>query len=299
MTAPKAEAIQTEVCIVGAGISGIGAACHLQRLCPHAPSYIILDRRHAVGGTWDAFKYPALLHHCDFVTLCCDGLPLCVFVTLWACIPACAATVTCTRWATSSSRGRRRRALRALHLPLSSPTPPLQESIADGSSILNYLQQVVRALTPTSAPAFAHAFMPALPQVSDNKLEQHMALGVTVASADWDHATRCWTLVMRATARDGATSQHTLRCSLLFMCSGYFSYDTPHDPEFPGFHKFKGTTLHPQFWPQPSPALQGKQVVVVGSGATAMTIVPALANDGVNVTMLQVRCVGGWEGKCA
>ena len=124
-------------------------------------------------------------------------------------------------------------------------------------------------------------------QVSDNHLQQHIVVGVTVTSADWDEDARSWTVVMSVTSRDGTTTVRRLRCSVLFMCSGYFSYDTPHDPKFPGFDKFKGTTLHPQFWPQPCPPLQGKRVVVVGSGATAMTIVPALAKNGVRVTMLQ------------
>lgn len=155
--------------------------------------------------------------------------------------------------------------------------------------------------------------------VTENHLKQHIALGVKVISADWNHDSRSWNLALSITEENGAKNERRLRCSMLYMCSGYFSYDTPHDPKFPGFDKFKGLTLHPQFWPDPCPPLQGKQVaaarqlavhtwpfvshthaiswgkcdlihaqvVVIGSGATAMTIVPALANDAVNVTMLQ------------
>lgn len=96
--------------------------------------------------------------------------------------------------------------------------------------------------------------------VKENKLEEHIALGVQVISADWDHDSRSWNLALCITEENGAKKEGRLRCSMLYMCSGYFSYDTPHDPKFPGFEKFKGLTLHPQFWPDTCPALQGKQV---------------------------------------
>jgi hypothetical protein len=105
-------------------------------------------------------------------------------------------------------------------------------------SIMNYLQETVR----------------------DNQLEQHISLGVKVLSADWNRDSRSWDLALSITDENGAKNERRLRCSMLYMCSGYFSYDTPHDPKFPGFDKFKGLTLHPQFWPNPCPPLQGKQV---------------------------------------
>jgi monooxygenase len=96
--------------------------------------------------------------------------------------------------------------------------------------------------------------------VAENNLEQHIALGVKVITADWDSADRSWHLTLSISQANAASIERRLRCNILYMCSGYFSYDTPHDPKFPGFEKFKGMTLHPQFWPSPCPPLQGKQV---------------------------------------
>ena len=96
--------------------------------------------------------------------------------------------------------------------------------------------------------------------VAENDLEQRIAVGVRVLSADWDNALRSWNLVLSFTDKNGAKTERGLKCSMLYMCSGYFSYDTPHDPALPGFAKFKGTVLHPQFWPHPSPSLADKQV---------------------------------------
>ncbi len=183
-------------------------------------------------------------------------------------------------------------------IPVSQFQPCVLTKLTRFASIMQYLQETV----------------------AENDLEQHISLGVRVLSADWDTALRSWNLVLSLTDKNGAKTERGLRCGMLYMCSGYFSYDTPHDPALPGVAKFKGTVLHPQFWPEPSPSLAGKQVnshsfsrispraflfsfpaqkdahvpnalppqvVVIGSGATAMTIVPALANAGVRVTMLQ------------
>jgi cation diffusion facilitator CzcD-associated flavoprotein CzcO len=103
--------------------------------------------------------------------------------------------------------------------------------------------------------------------VAEHELNKHIALGVQVAAADWDHDSRSWNLALRITQENGAKTERRLRCSMLYMCSGYFSYDTPHDPKFPGFDKFKGDTLFPQFWPNPCPSLQDKQVTKHTQGA--------------------------------
>lgn len=105
--------------------------------------------------------------------------------------------------------------------------------------------------------------------VAEHELNKHIALGVQVVTADWDTDSRSWNLALRITQENGAKTEHRLRCSVLYMCSGYFSYDTPHDPKFPGFDKFKGATLFPQFWPDPCPSLQGKQVTKHTQGARA------------------------------
>jgi monooxygenase len=99
--------------------------------------------------------------------------------------------------------------------------------------------------------------------VAENDLEQRIALGVKVMAADWDPSNRSWNLVLSITQESGAQVERKLSCSILYMCSGYFSYDTPHDPKFPGFENFRGLTLHPQFWPSPCPPLQGKQVFIL------------------------------------
>jgi monooxygenase len=96
--------------------------------------------------------------------------------------------------------------------------------------------------------------------VAENQLEKRIALGVRVLSADWDPTLRSWKLLLSLIDENGAKSERNLSCSMLYMCSGYFSYDSPHVPAMPGFSKFKGSTLHPQFWPKPSPSLGGKQV---------------------------------------
>ena len=134
-------------------------------------------------------------------------------------------------------------------------TPPTHKPIPFliySSSIMNYLQETV----------------------SDNHLEHRIALGVRVAAADWDSTTRAWNLILTATQENGEKNERRLRCSILYMCSGYFSYDTPHDPKFPGFEKFRGVTLHPQFWPSPCPALRGKQVLLHGCASPPMPLLP-------------------------
>jgi monooxygenase len=201
-----------DVVIVGAGISGISAAWHLQDRCP-TKSYAILERRDDLGGTWDLFKYPGIRSDSDMFTL-----------------------------------GFRFR-------PWTSP-----KAIADGSSIKTYLKETV----------------------AESGIDRHIRYRQRVIAAEWSDTTNQWTVTVE---RDGEQSR--LTCSFLFACSGYYNYDEGYSPEFRGSEDFKGTIIHPQHWPEDLD-YTGKKVVVIGSGATAVTLIPALAKSGAgHVTMLQ------------
>ena len=201
-----------DVLIVGAGISGISAAWHLQKDCPNK-SYLLLERREDLGGTWDLFRYPGIRSDSDMYTLGFNFKP----------------------W--TSAR-----------------------SIADGGSIKNYLRDAV----------------------VEAGIDTHIRYGQKVLTADWSDAENKWTVTVEA---DGKTSQIT--ASFAMVCTGYYNYDAGYRPEFPGEKEFKGQFVHPQHWPEDLD-YQGKKVVVIGSGATAVTLIPALANTGAgHVTMLQ------------
>jgi monooxygenase len=197
-----------DVIIVGAGLSGIGAAWHLQTRCP-GKSYAILEGRDAMGGTWDLFRYPGIRSDSDMFTLGYNFKP----------------------WLG-------------------------EKSIADGASIRSYIEETAR----------------------ENGIDQHIRYGHKVVSADWSTADARWTLTLANGGR--------MTAGWVMMCSGYYRYDTGHAPEFPGMDRFKGTIIHPQFWPDDLD-YTGKKIVVIGSGATAMTLVPAMAETAEHVTMLQ------------
>ncbi len=202
-----------DVLIVGAGLSGIGAAAHLQSRCP-SRRYAILEARESIGGTWDLFRYPGVRSDSDMYTLGYSFKP----------------------W-----------------------TRP--QAIADGPTILAYVREAAR----------------------ENAIDRHIRFGHRVLSADWSSADRCWHVVAeRGTARE----RIRLRCSFMLMCSGYYSYAAGYRPEFPGEQAFAGTWVDPQFWPQGLDC-SGRRVLVIGSGATAMTLVPTLARSAAHVTMLQ------------
>ena len=202
-----------DVVVVGAGLSGIGAGYHLQTMSPDR-SYVILEGRDGLGGTWDLFKYPGIRSDSDMHTLGFSFKP----------------------WTEA-------------------------KSIADGPSILQYLKQTVAQFG----------------------IDKHIRYGQLVTKAEWSTDDAQWSV----TSTNKATgASNTITCSFLFMCSGYYSYKKGHTPEFTGRERFKGMVVHPQEWPTDLD-YAGKRVVVIGSGATAVTIVPSMADKAAHVTMLQ------------
>ncbi|MGQ0479624.1 MAG: flavin-containing monooxygenase [Pseudonocardia sp.] len=202
-----------DVLIVGAGLSGIGAACHLQRECPDK-TVAILEARGAIGGTWDLFRYPGIRSDSDMFTLGYSFKP----------------------W-----------------------TDP--QAIADGSSIRDYVRETAREYGVDRAIRFHHR----------------------VEAAEWSSASSRWTVRAHRSDTDETV---TLSCSFLYVCAGYYRYDEGYTPEFAGVHDFAGEVVHPQHWPADLD-YAGKKVVVIGSGATAVTLVPAMAQQAEHVTMLQ------------
>jgi cation diffusion facilitator CzcD-associated flavoprotein CzcO len=203
----------TDVLIVGAGLSGVGAAYHLTRTCP-GKSVVIVEARDEIGGTWDLFRYPGVRSDSDMFTL-----------------------------------GYRFR-------PWTEP-----QSIADGDSILRYIRD-------TAVEA---------------GIDRLIRLKHRVISATWDSDDALWTVTIKRTDTDDTT---TMRCSFLYVCSGYYRYDEGYTPQFPGLQRFTGRVIHPQHWPSDLDYAR-KRVVVIGSGATAVTLVPAMAQIADHVTMLQ------------
>jgi cation diffusion facilitator CzcD-associated flavoprotein CzcO len=202
-----------DVLIVGAGLSGIGAAHHLKQECP-GRSFAILEARETLGGTWDLFRYPGIRSDSDMHTLGYRFKP-------WV----------------------------------------AEKAIADGPAILEYVQETAREDGTESAIRFNHR----------------------VTSAAWSTADAQWTVTAERTDTGESVE---LTAGFVFMCSGYYRYDEGYTPDFKGTADFKGTIVHPQHWPQDLD-YAGKRVVVIGSGATAVTLVPAMARTAQHVTMLQ------------
>ena len=202
-----------DVLIVGAGLSGIGAAHHLRERRP-GRMFAVLEAREDLGGTWDLFRYPGIRSDSDMHTLGFGFRP----------------------W----------REARA---------------IADGPSILRYLRETAAA----------------------DGTDRHIRFGHRVVRACWSSADARWTVDVE----QAATGQELqLTCSFLVGCTGYFRYDEGFTPPFAGRERFRGPIVHPQHWPEDLP-YEGRRVVVIGSGATAVTLVPALAEHAGHVTMLQ------------
>ena len=202
-----------DIIIVGAGLTGIGAACHLSDKCPNL-SYLLLESRQASGGTWDLFRYPGIRSDSDMHTLGYSFKP----------------------WQSA-------------------------KAIADGPSILRYLRETA----------------------AENAIDQHIRYGHRLLSASWCSQQSLWTLNIRRADSDNVVQ---MSCNFLYMCAGYYSYDKPYDPKFPDIDQFNGQVIHPQFWPDDLD-YKDKQVVIVGSGATAMTLLPSMANKAKKITMLQ------------
>ncbi len=203
--------IDVDVLIVGAGISGLGAAYRLNERNPHL-TYTIVERRARIGGTWDLFRYPGVRSDSSMFTLSFPWEP-------W------------TR----------------------------KEGVADGEHIREYMT------------ATAHKY----------GIDRHIQFNSYVRSADWDSATDTWTVTVE---QNGA--RRLYRSRFLFFASGYYNYDEGYTPDFPGIEQFGGTVIHPQHWPEDLD-YTGKKIVVIGSGATAATLIPSLTDRAEKVTMLQ------------
>jgi monooxygenase len=214
-----------DVIIVGAGLSGIGAACHLKMECPEK-SFVILEGRDVMGGTWDLFRYPGVRSDSDMFTL-----------------------------------GYRFR-------PWRDP-----KAIADGQSILNYIRDTA----------------------VENGVDRAIRYNHRVRRASWssDHARWTVDVEMGSGHGDAGTGgngnrekRSQLTCNFLFLCTGYYDYENGYTPEWPGVGRFRGTIVHPQKWPNDLDYAD-KRILVIGSGATAITLVPAIAERATHVTMLQ------------
>ena len=201
------------VIVVGAGISGIGAGYYLQKKCPNK-SFVILEGRDNIGGTWDLFRYPGIRSDSDMNTMGFRFKP-------WMGV----------------------------------------KSIADGPSILSYLHETVK----------------------ENDLNKKIHFNQWVNEASWSSEDAQWTVQ----AENKKTQEHQdFTCDFLFLCGGYYNYEEGYTPHFAGRENFLGQIIHPQKWPK-NLDYKNKKVVVIGSGATAVTIIPTMAEEAAHVTMLQ------------
>lgn len=200
-----------DVVVVGAGISGIAAGRYLRQECPDR-SFVLLEGRAAIGGTWDLFRYPGVRSDSDMATLGYSFRP----------------------W--SGDR-----------------------TMADGPGIRRYLEETAQAEGVLDHIRFRHR----------------------VTAANWDPASARWRVEV-----DAAGTPQRFTCRFLYFCSGYYRYERGHEPDWPGKAQFGGRIVHPQHWPEDLD-YTGQRVVVIGSGATAVTLVPAMAGQAAHVTMLQ------------
>jgi monooxygenase len=205
-----------DVLIIGAGLSGIDAAYHLQKFCPKK-SYVILEQRERIGGTWDLFRYPGVRSDSDMFTMGFSFRP----------------------WTST-------------------------KAIAPGEDIRNYI-------TSTALEA---------------GIDHHIRFRHRVQRASWSSQEAVWTVEAVHQVPDGREQPVTLTCNFLFSCAGYYRYQTGYLPEFPDIARFQGRVVHPQAWPEDLD-YSGKRVLIIGSGATAVTLMPAMAKTAGHVTMVQ------------
>ncbi|MFN4329135.1 MAG: flavin-containing monooxygenase [Limnobacter sp.] len=205
-------ATDLDILVIGAGLTGVGLGHYLKTQCPEK-TFAILESRHAIGGTWDLFRYPGIRSDSDLHTFGYEFKP-------WT------------------------------H----------EKSIADAHLILDYIRETAR----------------------ENQLEPHIRFGHKVSSANWNSQAQHWELTVNLD--DG--SSKTLTARWVFSAAGYYRYDQGYTPELPGLGDFKGQVVHPQHWPENLDYI-GKKVVVIGSGATAVTLIPAMADRTAHITMLQ------------
>src|SRR5210317_1073961 len=202
-----------DVVILGAGLSGIGAACHLREALPDV-DFVILEGRERMGGTWDLFRYPGIRSDSDMHTLGYRFKP----------------------WKDA-------------------------KAIADGPAILQYIRETA----------------------DEYDIEDRIRYRHHLTRAEWSSGDCAWTLTVEV----GEEKElREVRCGFLLMCAGYYSYEHGHTPDFPSRERFTGDIVHPQGWPEDLD-YSGKRVVVIGSGATAVTLLPELAKTAGHVTMLQ------------
>ncbi len=200
-----------DVIIVGAGISGVGAAHHLQKHCK-GKTYAILEARAEMGGTWDLFRYPGIRSDSDMFTLGYGFHP----------------------WRD-------------------------EKVIADGPSIKSYVKATAQ----------------------EYGIEKHIRFSTRVEAMAFDSGSARWTVTAKT-----AAGEKKLTCNFLWMCSGYYRYSEGYTPDFPGADKFRGEVIHPQLWPE-NFDYAGKEILVIGSGATAVTLIPSMTDKAKHVTMLQ------------
>jgi monooxygenase len=206
-------AVETvDVLVVGAGLSGIAAAVHLQRARPR-DRVAIIEARACLGGTWDLFRYPGVRSDSDMYTLSYSFRP----------------------W-------------------------PGAGAIGQGAQILQYLRDTAR----------------------ETGIDARIRHGQRLVAADWSSEAACWTVSL---AREGLPPLR-MQARFVLMCTGYYDYERPHRPRFEGEESFAGAFVHPQHWPE-GLEVRGKRVAVIGSGATAVSLVPSLAKQAASVTIVQ------------